>query len=257
MFRFSMIMFGLVTVFMMAKENLLINEIDLKNGTAQISDVKKIEAEITDVPIIIVESDVSKITVTSTVENTGIGIITQPKFWEKGDVLHFHQGHQIGYRTESKGKVMIEIPKGTNLDIDIASGSGDVKVDTSSSDYVSIDAEVGEKTVNTNGKELLIKSVSGSINIHGSFESTQIDTVNSDVKMFADAGANAIYYKSISGNALICAEGVKGCNLQYKYAGGKVNEFIELEKTLEKTLDIGGDTVDGHIKVVSSDAVEF
>lgn len=208
MFRISLIMFGLVTVFMMTKGNLLTNNIDLKNGTTQISDVKKIEAEITDVPITIVESDVSKIMVTSTVENTGIGIITQPKFWEKGDVLHFHQGHQIGYRTESKGEVVIEIPKGTNLDIDIVSGSGDVKVDTSSADYVSVDAAVGEKTVNTNGKELLIKSVSGSININGSFGSTQIDTVNSDVKMFADAGSNQIYYKSISGNAVICAKGV-------------------------------------------------
>lgn len=49
----------------------------------------------------------------------------------------------------------------------------------------------------------------------------------------------------------------QGCNLQYKYAGGKVNEFIELEKTSEETLDIGGDTVDGRIKVVSSGALEF
>lgn len=257
MFRISLIMFGLATFFVMTKGNLLTNNIDLKNGTTQISDVKKIEAEITDVPITIVESDVSKIMVTSTVENTGIGIITQPKFWEKGDVLHFHQGHQIGYRTESKGEVVIEIPEGTNLDIDIVSGSGDVKVDTSSADYVSVDAAVGEKTVNTNGKELLIKSVSGSININGSFGSTQIDTVNSDVKMFADAGSNQIYYKSISGNAVICAKGVKGCNLQYEYAGGKVNEFIELEKTSEETLDISGDTVDGRIKVVSSGVVEF
>lgn len=41
MFRISLIMFGLVTVFMMTKGNLLTNDIDLKNGTAQISDVKK------------------------------------------------------------------------------------------------------------------------------------------------------------------------------------------------------------------------
>lgn len=253
MFRFIVIMFAFITSFGLACGNASAKEADFSDGIAKFQDVKKIEADITDVPITIVESDVEEITVTSTVENTGIGIITQPKVWEKKEVLHFHQGYMIGYNTESAGAVTIEIPTGTNLDIAISSGSGDVTIDTSVSTNISVDATVGEKTITSKGENLLIKSVSGKININGSFANTEIDTVNSDVKMYADADTEQIYYKSISGDADIYAQGVKGCNLRYKYAGGKIDEYFEIEEDSKKTFDVAGDTVDGRINIVTCD----
>ncbi|MBQ6888721.1 MAG: DUF4097 family beta strand repeat protein [Lachnospiraceae bacterium] len=253
MFKVIVILFAFITILGATCEKASAKEVDLKDGVAVFTDIKKIEADITDVPITIMESDVEEITVTSTVENTGIGIVTQPKVREKGNVLHFHQGYMIGYATESTGVVTIEIPEGMNVDIDITSGSGDVTIDTSASNNISIDASVGEKTVTSKGENLVIESVSGDINIYGGFTNTKIDTVNSDVKMHADADTEKIYYKSVSGDADICADGVKGCNLKYKYAGGKADEFFEMEEDSKKTFDVEGDTVDGRINIVNCD----
>lgn len=253
MFRFMVVLIFLITVLGLSCENVLAKEVDLEEGVEVFSDVEKIEADITDVPITIVESNVEEITVTSTVENTGIGIVTQPKVWKKGNVLRFHQGYMIGYCTESSGDVRIEIPEGMNLDIEITSGSGDVIVDTSVSDNILIDATVGEKTITSKGENLAIKSVSGNININGGFSDTKIETINSDVQMHADADTAQIYYESVSGDANICATGVKGCNLKYKYAGGKIDKYYEMEEDLQKTFDVTGETVDGRINIVNCD----
>lgn len=253
MFRIIIVLVALVTFLGLACVNSSAQEVDFSNGTAGFSDIERIEADITDVPITIVESNVEEITVTSSVKNTGIGIVTQPKVREKGNVLHFHQGYMIGYNTESTGAVKIEIPEGMNLDIDITSGSGDVTIDTSASNNISIDATVGEKTITSKGENLVIESVSGNIDINGGFVNTEIDTVNSDVKMHADADTEQIYYKSVSGDADICADGVKGCNLQYKYAGGKIDEYFEMGEDPKKIFDVAGDTVDGRINIVNCD----
>ena len=94
-------------------------------------DITKIKANIKDAPITVIESNVSEITVSSTVKNRGIGIITSPKAWKSNGVLHFDQGYVIGHNEKSTGAVTIQVPMGMILYIDIKSGSGDVTVDIS------------------------------------------------------------------------------------------------------------------------------
>ena len=216
------------------------------------NDIEKIEADIIDAPITIMESDVKEITVSNTVKNTGIGFITQPKVSKKGNVLCFDQGYAIGYNTKSTGSVLIELPKGLSVDIDIKSGSGDVNISTSKSNNISLDVTVGEKIISSQGENLFIDSVSGDIDIDGVFVNTEIETVNSDVEMKASASTDKIYYKSISGNADIYVDEVKGYNLFHKYAGGKTDEYFSVDRFCDKIIDINGDTVDGSINVIGN-----
>lgn len=213
-------------------------------------DITKIKANIKDAPITVIESNVSEITVSSTVKNRGIGIITSPKAWKSNGVLHFDQGYVIGHNEKSTGAVTIEVPMGMILDIDIKSGSGDVTVDISTSRNVFIDATVGEKTVKSKGDNILINSVSGNINIEDVFENTEIDTVSSDVKMYADSDTNQIHYKSISGDATIYTQEVRGYNLLHKYSGGKTEKYFEENERYKAIFDIYADTVDGSIDVI-------
>lgn len=215
-----------------------------------LSGITKIEANIKDVPITVVENDVRGITISSTVKNRGIGIITQPKAWEKNGVLYFNQGYVIGHNAKSTGDITIEIPRSMTLDIDIESGSGDVTIDTSASRNVFIDAAVGEITVKSKGDNLSINSVSGDINIEGVFKNTEIDTVSSDAKMYAGSDTNQICYESVSGDATIYTHGVRGYNLLHEYSGGKVDEYFEVKEHYKAIFDIYVDTVDGSIDVI-------
>ena len=232
--------------------NFLIKEIGFSH-IKNLSDIKKIEANVTDVPITIIENDIREITISSTVKNRGIGIITQPKAWEKNGVLYFHQGYVIGHNAKSTGDITIEVPKGMILDIDIKSGSGDVTINTSTSTNIFINAAVGEKTVKSKGDNLLINSVSGDININGVFKNTEIDTISSDVKMYAGSDTNQICYKSISGDATIYTQGVRGYNLLHKYSGGKIDKYFEVKEYYKTIFDIHGDTIDGRIDIIDCD----
>ena len=244
MYRYIII---LILIAIFARNFDVISKIDKGIST---TDVLEIEANIIDAPITIIESDVQEVTVSSTVVNTGLGFITQPSTWKKDGVLYFHQGYAVGWNTESTGDITIEIPEGMVLDIDIKSGSGDVFVNTSVSTNISIDAAVGEKIIESNGKNLFIKSVSGNITIGGIFANTEIDTINSNLKMYANADTDKIYYESISGNATIFMQRVRGYNLLHTYAGGKTEEYCSVEESLEKIVEVSGDTIDGHINIV-------
>ncbi len=200
-------------------------------------------------PLSIIESDVDEVTVTSTVENTGIGFATQAKAWEDKGILYYEQGFILGIEPKSSGFVTIEIPYNLKLDYEIKSGSGDVLIDIENAKNITLDATVGAKNITSYCDSLNVHSVSGDINIYKAIPNINIETISSDVQLLANEDSKQISFESISADLNVYANALGGYNLYHDYAGGKVDEYITLSSGWNNLININSKTVDGDINV--------
>ncbi len=229
--------------------------------TLSFTDLDSIVFSIDDVRLSILESDVDEVTITSTVENTGTGYITQPKAWVDNNTLYFDQGVALGYGTKATGEIVLEVPKSLELDYDISNGSGDVLFEVNTANDIVFDMAVGELNVYTSCENFTANSVSGDINIYGAMNNITVDTVSSDVSLFANATTSEISFESVSGDCKVFADELGGYHLYHKYAGGNIDDYFELSNNHDSAINIIADTVDGKIEVfdksILDDASDF
>ncbi len=217
--------------------------------TLSFSNVEAINVIVKDVPISITEDNVDEITITSTVENNGIGFTTKPKVWVSDNALYYNQGVILGIEPKSTGELTLIVPKSLELDYNIINASGNVLLDVSTAKDANFDMAVGELNIYTSCENFTATTVSGDINIYGAMKNISVDTVSSDVSMFADATTDEINFKSVSGDCMVFADELAGYNLNHKYSGGNIDSYFELSSKYNSTVNITADTVDGKVEL--------
>ncbi len=217
--------------------------------TLSFADVDAVKMNVNDVPVSVIESNVDEVTITSTVQNNGIGLTTQPKAWIDNNTLYYEQGIILGIEPKSSGSVIVEIPAEAKLEYNISNGSGDVLLEVSTAKDVTFDMAIGELSVYASCELFTANTVSGDINIYGAVKNTIIDTVSSDVSLFANATTNEIDFESVSGDCKVFADELGGYHLYHKYAGGNIDDYFELSSNNDNTITISADTVDGSVEV--------
>ncbi len=220
------------------------------------SNIQTVKMDVNDVFVSIIESNVDEVTITSTVKNTGIGFVTQPKAWINGNTLYFKQGDVIGFNAAATGEITLELPKNLELNYDISNSSGDVLLKVSTANDVDIDMAVGELNLYTSCKNFTINSVSGDINIYKAIQNITAHTVSSDVSLFANATTNEINFESVSGDCTVFVDELNGYNLYYKYAGGNIDDFFELSNNFNNIINITAETVDGKVEVFDKSIID-
>lgn len=114
------------------------------NGeTFKYDNINSINIKMDDCKLTITETDGNLVEITSTIENTGVGIITQPIVWVKNNTLHFDQGIKAVRGTKSEGELVVKVPKNSNLNFDIFNGDGDVFFDIEEPNELNINSEYG------------------------------------------------------------------------------------------------------------------
>ncbi len=254
-FGVALLFFGAATITISQNASISLNQFFKstsnfkQDDSISFSAISKINLDINDVPLTIVESDVKEVTVTSTAKNSGIGFATQAKAWEDNGTLYYTQGFVFGIEPKSTGYVTIEIPYDLELDYDINSGSGDVLIDIESANNIFINAAVGTKNVSSYCDNLDVHSVSGDINIYKASQNINIETVSSDATLSANEVSRQINFESISADLNVCANYLSGYNIHHDYSGGKIDEYIKLSDNGDNTININAKTVDGDITV--------
>lgn len=217
--------------------------------TISFTNIDRVVFLIDDVGLSIIENDVDEVTITSTVENTGTGYVTQPKAWVDNNTLYFEQGVVLGYGVETTGEIVLEVPKSLELDYDISNGSGDVLFEVSNAKDTVFDMAVGELNIYTSCENFTVNSVSGDINIYGTMKNIRVDTVSSDVSLYAHATTSDVNFESVSGDCRVFADELGGYNLQHKSANGNIDDYFELSSNYDSTINITANTVDGKVEI--------
>ncbi len=219
------------------------------DATLSFTNIEAVNLNVKDIPISIIDGNVDEVTITSTVQNNGIGFATQPKVWAYNNTLYYNQGIIFGIEPKSTGSVIVEIPADLRLDYNIKNGSGDVLFEVATANNAKLDMAIGELNIYTVCENLTADTVSGDINIYEAMKTIAIDTVSSDVSLSADATTDKINIKSVSGDCNIYSDELAGYNLDYRYAGGNIDEYVELSSSYNNIIHITADTVDGDVEV--------
>ena len=144
--------------------------------------------------------------------------------YQEEDTLYFHQKKKMfSIINTSWGEVVIKVPTGYNVDLDIDTISGDVKVKTPCND-IDINATSGKVDVYQGGNELDIKVVSGSINVYKPFTEISVKSVSGGIKVTGDKTTQEIEAKTTSGSIRIQMEQDAGYTMEYQTVSGKVSD---------------------------------
>ncbi len=253
--------------------------------------VRSINIKSSNLDIIIKESDVDSVVLTDNSVAVGGGQKPENAVYMQGDTLHFEQDNTrtfpfVWFSVRQKGSVLIEIPRGTALEYDIASASGDISLGggffsqatiktasgdvttTSEGGYINVstasgDIQVkksiksiklhsvsGDITMQENGEEIEVKTVSGDIKMFGTFVSTIVKTTSGDIKMCADDRSVVVVANTVSGDCIVQLDGISELNLhRSSVSGSKKNSYKIPDNVQTAKLHMTVGTVSGDLRL--------
>ncbi len=184
----------------------------------------------------------------------GVGAAKVPEFKLDGDTLKIAQKPNIGIDTSS-GQIHVKVPSNSELDYEIDSVSGSVKVYATSSD---LDIESSSGSIHAKGgKTAEVESISGSVKLEEPFKTIKVSSVSGSVKLWADGDTKSIHVDSTSGSVKIGLRGVDGYTLDFDSVSGSVKDTYNSTsgehsgtlKTGDGSLSINVETISGSIKL--------
>lgn len=212
-------------------KNIILNEtISMKNvETLNFDNINGINIKMDNCNLTITEADGDLIEVTSTIKNSGIGIVTQPILWVKDNILHYDQGIKSAMNLKSIGELTVKVPRNLNLNYDVCNEYGDVFLDVNLANDLNLDICYGNLELLTKAENLNIDSENGNINIFEASKNVNVNTKSGHISILANEFTNYINFVSERGTCIVFAENmndlnntkiesdIKSGNLQFNY----------------------------------------
>lgn len=188
------------------------------------ADVEKIVIDSINLPVEIYESDVREVTIQDNTNVQGIGTRKPNKVSYQDGVLSFKQAKQRPLLFSIRGNIVVEVPRGSNLEYRINSVSGDINHDAPSKGQLKAKTVSGEINIHQGGEKVSAESVSGSIQIYSAFEEVKIDTISGSISMTANKDSEEMTGSSVSGSIKLKLDKVAGYEMDYSTVSSSVQD---------------------------------
>ena len=217
--------------------------------------VEKVIVETINLPVHIYESDVAQVTIQDNTTVYGIGPGKPNLISHQDGVLAFKQVKQKSFMTLVKGHVIVEVPKGSSLNYQLGSISGDISHNALSKENLKVQTISGTIEIRQKGEEVSAESISGAVRIYEAFEEVSADTISGSISLVADQGTKEISGSSISGSIKIMLNKVSGYEMNYSTVSSQVEDVYSQTnysksgkgKTGDGSLSIDVETISGSI----------
>lgn len=125
------------------------------------------------------------------------------------------------------GNIVIEIPKGSILEYDIKSISGDISHDAISKDRLTVSSITGAIAIRQGGEKVFIESIIGPVKIYSPFEELSTESIIGNVHIVANQDSKQVSSTNIIGSAKIQLVNVLGYEIDYSTVLGSIEDSYE------------------------------
>ncbi len=216
--------------------------------------VEEIELNLASIDVEIVETSSDIVTLHDNTSvsgfRLGIGGSDENTVEFKNGKLTFEQARSwgIGINFLSvEGSVVIEVPKGAQIEYEINSASSDIYFDAKAKNKLEINNVSGEIEVMQSGEDIDVETVSGDVYIYEVFENIDIDGVSCDVSLVADKTTQKITYNGVSGDLEIEIEGGAEYKAEMDSVSGDINDDYNNISNDNSAIDITVNNVSGDV----------
>lgn len=221
------------------------------------SDVEIINIDLISLPVKIYERDIKEIIIR---DNTNIRSLRDEnalKIHQEDQVLTITQKKKHTFLSITTGNLIIEVPRGRRLNYKINNISGDVKHNVASKGLLIVKTISGDINIHQSGDQLSIESTSGSLKMHESFKEVLSKTVSGNIYLNANKDSLYLESKSVSGEIKINLKNIRGYLMDYSTTSGSVRDSYQDTKYTKSgqvksgdgTFKIDVSTVSGSIKL--------
>ncbi len=201
------------------------NDMPIENGEKKVfSDVEKILIDSINLPVEIYESDVNQVTIQDNTSVQGVGTRKANKISYQDGILSFKQAKQRPFLFSVRGNVVVEVPRGSNLEYRINSVSGHINHDALSKGQLKVGTVSGSINIYQEGKKVSAESISGSIQIDSAFEEIKVDTISASIRIVANQDTKEIKGSSVSGSIKVKLDKVPGYEMDYSTVSSRVRD---------------------------------
>ncbi len=215
-------------------------------------DVQQIKLNLASIDVQIYETDSNIVTLYDNTQKEGfrigIGGNDDNTVEFKNGKLTFTQGGtwNIGFNfIRITGDIIIEVPKGTQIEYEIDSASSDIYIDAPIKNTLKINNVSGEIEIMQGGEELNINTVSGDVEVFMAYEQIDIDCVSSDVKLVANSATKSIDFDGVSGDVEIEVEDDAKYDINFDAVSGDVDDDYENQNSDANAIQISINAVSG------------
>ncbi len=183
----------------------------------EFEDINTIKINADSIDLVILESDVTNITFTNTIENKGKLMKFEPKVFVFDNTLIYDQNLIMGWDAHSTGSLIIEIPRDLKLDYVINNSHGNIDFSVKEANDLSITCYKNDITINTSCENLLVNSKDSNVNINETSTSIKVNTKNGNVSIKATEANDFIDITTKDGNVILLTDKIGGYKLNNKY----------------------------------------
>ena len=231
--------------------------INITTNTEQLAgqtftNVNKIVINTVAMDVRVMESDVQEVTVIDNSKGFGLRFGENNTTIQSGDILTFKEGKRISFFGGTFGKVYIQVPKGTVIEYEIKSVSGDIVHSAPSKNHLKLETVSGSIRALVAGDRLTANSISGSIRSFAPFKTASGKSVSGSIRLSATDISQEITVNSTSGSIRVMLENVNGYNMDYSNISGSVTDcYKDVSYSKSGTVKDGEGSLKLKIKSIS------
>ncbi len=221
------------------------------------TNVEKIVVESISLSVKIIETDGTIVTIKDNSKGYGIRAGKPNILKQEDGVVTFKQGKGIFFLSFVTGNVVVEVPRGSLLEYDVKSISGNIDHDAMSGESLQASSISGDIEIHQGGEKASVETTSGSVRVHAPFEKVKAESVSGSIRLTADQNSKEVKTSAISGSIRIQLKKVLGYTMDYSSTSGSVKDTydnIDYSKSGhairgDSALDINVSTISGSIKL--------
>ncbi len=228
----------------------------IKGEEKSFNNVEKIVVESISLSVEVLETDGTTVTIKDNSKGYGLRAGKSNTLKQENGVVTFKQGKGM-FLSFVMGNVVIEVPRGSILEYDVSSISGDIDLDAMSRDSLNASSISGAIEIHQGGEKAEVETTSGSVRIHAPFEKVKAESVSGSIRLKADENSKEVLTSAISGSIRIQLKNVSGYSMDYSSTSGSIKDTydnIDYSKSGQanrgnSALDINVSTISGSIKL--------